>query len=699
MQDLKFAYASNGEKIIEHNFLTGEEKEIHQFPRPDELMKRLNRLEMNDKQLGIYLQSCNTQDGKEPRYFQINAINRAIKAILSGRNRILITMATGTGKTLVAFQILWKLWNMRWNVAGENRRPKILFLADRNVLVDVPKARMFAPFGEARWKLQGEVNLSREMYFATYQMIAEDDRHPGLFRKYPRDFFDLIVVDECHRGSASDESNWREILEYFVKATQIGMTATPLREENRDTYQYFEDPIYLYSLAEGIRDGFLAPYEVYRVVADVDAFGWTPRKGEIDKYGHEIPAKHYTTPDFGKVISHQPRTKAYARWLTDFMKKHGRFDKTIVFCEDSEEAAFMRQELVNLNNDLVKEYPNYIVRIVSLEGEIGYGELDKFMDIDSQTPVIVTTSKLLSTGVDIQTCKNIVIFKTINSIVDFKQIIGRGTRVREDYGKLYFNIIDFTGSAVTNFADPDFDGEPARLTKEEIDEHGIRIKEAIERDWSDQSTDEDEIIEGVGKVLDELEEHERRKFYVANGASQVIGETVYEIDVHGNRISAMKYTEYVEKQVKTLYTSQNDLKSKWSHWEQRKEILKAMEENGIDLDHLKDVMERPDVDPFDLLCHVAFNTPVVTRKEKMERLRPKMISLIEKYQAQAQKILTILLDKYIEYGIEEVSNMEVFKIPPLDQYGNMLEIQTIFGGKEKMLHALEEIQEIIYSEV
>jgi type I restriction enzyme R subunit len=701
MIDLSFAYASNGKEIIEHDFLSGKERAIMNFPQPEDLLQRLDCLNLSEKQEEVYYQACNVQDGRIPRYYQIVAINRALKAILSGKERVLICMATGTGKTLVAFQILWKLWKMRWNISEEHRRPKALYLADRNVLIDSPKDKTFAPFGDARWKIRGHANKSREMYFSTYQAIAEDERRPGLYKDYPPDFFDLIVVDECHRGSARDESNWRQILEYFSPATQIGMTATPRREDNRDTYLYFGDPVYTYSLADGIRDGFLAPFEVYRVVADVDAFGWRPEKEEVDKYGREIPDREYTTPDFGKVISHLPRTKAYAKRLTDFMREHNRYAKTIVFCEDSEEAAIMRQELVNLNSDLVKTLPNYVVRIVSKEGDVGYGELDKFMDIDSDAPVIVTTSKLLSTGVDVQTCKNIVIFKTINSIVEFKQIIGRGTRVREDYGKLYFNILDFTGSAVTNFSDPEFDGDPARLTREEIDEHGVRTQEAIEKDWDTvPSVDEEDeiIVEGPGEVI-ERRKRKRKKFYVEDGKSEVVGETVYTLDSHGKRISAIKYTEYVEKQIRTLYSSKDELRSKWSDWSQREGVLKLMEENGIDLDHLQEILERADTDPFDLLCNMAFNAPVLSRRDRLEKLEPNVLEFFEKYQEPARVVLRTLLDIYSEAGVGEISTMEVFKLPRLRRYGNIIEIQALFGGKSELLDAINNLQELIYSEV
>ena len=400
-----------------------------------------------------------------------------MQAILQGKQRVLLTMATGTGKTIVAFQICWKLWNARWNRTGDYRRPRILYLADRNVLVDDPKDKIFAPFGDARLKIEGEANKSREMYFSTYQAIARDERRPGLYRDFPPDFFDLIVVDECHRGSARDESNWRDILQYFETAFQLGMTATPLREDNRDTYAYFGNPLYTYSLRQGIDDGFLAPYRVHRIITTADAAGWRPSKGELDRYGREIPDAEYGTKDFERVVALRARTEAIARNLTEFLMKNDRFGKTIIFCVDMDHAEAMRQALNNLNADLAQQHPDYVVRVVSDEGKIGRGHLDRFMELETLVPTLVTTSQMLTTGVDVPTCKNVVLARVINSMTDFKQIIGRGTRVRDDYGKYFFSILDYTGSATRLFADPDFDGDPALITEEEMNDAGESVGE------------------------------------------------------------------------------------------------------------------------------------------------------------------------------------------------------------------------------
>src|SRR5215469_16954274 len=473
---LKFAYSTNGHGIVEHDFTTGRDNDLESFPSPDELWQRLEAAEKIPKQVvERFLTPYYHLSGKTPRYYQEIAINRAVQAILQGKPRVLLTLATGTGKTVVAFQICWKLWNSRWNRTGEYRRPRVLYLADRNVLVDDPKDKIFSPFGDARWKIEGEANKGREMYFATYQAIAKDERRPGLYREYRPDFFDLIIIDECHRGSANDESNWRDILKHFEPAYQLGMTATPLRHDNRDTYLYFGNPLYTYSLRQGIDDGFLAPYRVHRIVTTADATGWRPTPGQLDRYGREIPDELYGTPEFERIIALKARTEAIARNLTEFMKKTDRFAKTIVFCVDQEHADEMRKQLNNLNSDLVQQYPDYVVRVVSDEGDIGRGHLSRFMELETSTPTIVTTSQMLTTGVDVQTCKNVALVRTITSMTEFKQIIGRGTRVRDDYGKMFFNILDYTGSATRLFADKDFDGDPALITESQMDTTGETV--------------------------------------------------------------------------------------------------------------------------------------------------------------------------------------------------------------------------------
>lgn len=470
---LKFAYATNGQGVVEFDYTTGQETELAAFPTPDELWTRYCATQgINGTAAECLLTPINRSTGRTPRYYQQIAINRAVEAILTGQRRLLLTLATGTGKTEVAFQICWKLTQARWNRARDGRHPRILYLADRNILVDDPKDKTFIPFGEARWKISGQAVESREMYFSTYQAIAEDERRPGLYRQYAPDFFDLIIVDECHRGSAQRNSTWQNILRYFDAACQVGLTATPKRQDNADTYSYFGNPLYTYSLRQGIEDGFLAPYRVHRIVTDYDAHGWRPSPDERDRYGREIPDDEYQTKDFERVVALRARTQAIARHLTDYFKATDRFAKTIVFCVNQEHADEMRRQLNNLNADLVRQYPDYVCRVTADEGDIGAGHLSRFQDLETTAPVILTTSQLLTTGVDAPTCKNIVLVRVIGSMTEFKQIIGRGTRVREDYSKLYFTILDYTGSATRLFADPDFDGEPVLATQEEIDANG-----------------------------------------------------------------------------------------------------------------------------------------------------------------------------------------------------------------------------------
>ncbi len=521
--------------------------------------------------------------GKSPRYYQEIAINRAVQAIAQGRRRLLLTMATGTGKTVVAFQICWKLWSARWNAAGAHRRPKILFLADRNVLVDDPKDKIFAPFGDARWKIEnGEASQSREMYFATYQAIAEDEARPGLYRQYARDFFDLIVVDECHRGSARDESTWREILEYFAPAYQLGMTATPKREENADSYRYFGDPLYVYSLRQGIDDGFLAPYGVHRVVTTLDATGWRPSRGDLDRYGRAIPDAEYGTRDFERVVALRARTEAIARHLAEFMCQTDRFAKTIVFCVDQDHADEMRRALNNLNADLVRQSPDYVCRVTADEGEIGRAHLSRFQELETETPAILTTSQLLTTGVDAPTCKNVVLARVINSITEFKQIIGRGTRVRDDYGKLFFNILDYTGSATRLFADPAFDGDPASVTELTIDGEGLVVDAIEEQDDRVARVDGEIQAAGIHEPGVPYEIGDRpRKYYFDCGQVEIAAHLVYELAADGKQLRVVKFTDYAGEKVRTLYPSAAEMGRHWADPRERAAIIARLEERGI----------------------------------------------------------------------------------------------------------------------
>jgi type I restriction enzyme R subunit len=693
---LKFAYATNGHGIVEHDFFTGRDNDLETFPTPEELWARLKAAEnitpeIAERVLAPYYHLS----GKTPRYYQEISINRAVQAILQGKPRVLLTLATGTGKTVVAFQICWKLWNSRWNRTGEYRRPRILYLADRNVLVDDPKDKIFTPFGDARHKIEGEAIKSREMYFATYQAIARDEHRPGLYREYPRDFFDLIIVDECHRGSARDESNWREILEYFEPAFQLGMTATPLREDNRDTYRYFGNPLYTYSLRQGIDDGFLAPYKVHRIVTTADATGWRPTKGELDRYGREIPDGEYSTRDFEKIIALKARTEAIARNLTGFLKKTGRYGKTIVFCVDQEHAEEMRKALNNLNSDLVRQNPDYTARIVSDEGKIGRGHLDRFMELETLVPTIVTTSQMLTTGVDVQTCKNVVLARVINSMTDFKQIIGRGTRVRDDYGKLYFSILDYTGSATRMFADPDFDGEAALVTEEEMNDKGETVgKPEVITEEEGEEIGEDEPLYGLPP---EGPEGPPRKYYVDSGLVEIAAHLVYELDPDGKKLRVVKFTDYTAEKVRSMVSSAAALRSRWSNAEERATIIQALEDRGISFAELAEAAKQPDADPFDLLCHVAFNAPLRTRRERAEMLRKEKTDFFALYSPEARAVLNEMLDKYIEYGTAQFKMPDILKVPPISERGTIPQIASLFGGAEKLRAAVTELQTLLYA--
>ncbi len=697
--DLKFAYATNGHGIVEFDFITGLERKIEAFPTADELWLRLHGGEVPaEVESGHRLQPYYLQPDKRPRYYQEIAINRVVKAIVERKKpRILVTMATGTGKTVVAFQICWKLWSSRWNLDNAYRRPKILYLADRNLLVDDPKDKDFVPFGEARHKIAGgEIVKSREMYFAIYQAIAHDENRPGLYREYAPDFFDLIIVDECHRGSARADSSWREILEYFEPAVQFGMTATPLRDDNRDSYKYFGNPLYTYSLRQGIDDGFLAPYRVHRVITSVDAAGYRPTKGELDRYGREVPDDEYQTKDFERVIALRKRTEVIARHITDFLKQTDRFGKTIVFCVDQEHAEEMRTALNNLNADLVSKYPNYVCRVTSDEGNVGKNHLSNFQELETDTPVILTTSQLLTTGVDAPMVKNIAMARVVGSISEFKQIIGRGTRVREDYGKLYFSILDYTGTASKHFADPDFDGDPEIITEIELDEEGAVIEEEIIEESPADPGEEDIESGPIESEIIDSPEAERRKFYVDGGQVQIAHQVVYELDAEGNQLRVIEYTDYTAEAVRTLFRTPEELRAHWAHPDERLQAIEHLAERGIDYRHLAELMDKPDADPFDLLCHVAFDAPLLTRRQRAERFQRKHEDLFERYGPEARDVLSELLEKYAEYGLDEFKLPDILKIPPISERGNTAEIISLFGGADQLREAVTELQEHLY---
>ena len=693
---LKFAYATNGLYILEFDFTAGQERELTAFPTPDELWTRLiqsNHLSADAAE--HLLAPAYHLSGKSPRYYQEIAINRVVQAVLQGRPRILLTMATGTGKTDVAFQICWKLWSSRWNRDGGYRRPRILYLSDRSILIDDPKDKVFAPFGDARCKIEnGIATKSREMYFAIYQAIARDERRPGLFREYDPGFFDLIIVDECHRGSANDESNWREILEYFQPAIQIGMTATPLREDNRDTYRYFGSPIYTYSLRQGIDDGFLAPYRVHRVITTWDAAGWRPSQGDLDRYGREIPDEEYRTNDFERIVALRARTEVVARHLTSYLKATDRFAKTIVFCVDQEHADEMRRALTNLNADLVRQHPDFACRVTANEGDIGRGHLSKFQDVERQTPVILTTSQMLTTGVDAPTVKNIVLVRVINSMTEFKQIIGRGTRVRDDYDKLFFSILDYTGSATRLFADPDFDGEPEVIEEEDI---GYGTGENPPSEIAERPPIYETEQPETSTLPPDGPTSERRKFYFDGGQVEIASHLVYELDPDGKQLRVVKFTDYTAEKVRTLYRNAAELRREWADPAQRRDIIEKLAERGIDFDALGNATQQPDADPLDLICHLAFNAPLRTRRERAQRLRFEKKDFFDQFGAAAREVLDELLDKYTEHGAAQFLLPDVLELAPINRHGNVMEIAALFGGPEKLRAAVNELQTLLYA--
>lgn len=693
--DVPFAYSTNGKGIVEHDFDTGKQATLDRFPVPAELERRYRAWkgivddEVAERLALPFTRALRNPDGsvKEPRYYQRVAIQRALDAILGGNKRVLLTMATGTGKTFVALQIVWKLWRGEW---PGGRKPRILYLADRKILVDQPIQREFSPvFGDAIWKIRGEAKTGREIYFALYQALADFQDELGIFRDYAPDYFDLVIVDEAHRGSARDESSWRAILEHFAPAAQLGMTATPLRNDNVDTYRYFGDPVYEYSLAQGIEDGFLAPYRVRRVVLSPDAYGWAPDPGQLDLFGKEIPPGLYETPQFERVVSLLSRTELAAKHLADFLKTSDRMAKTIVFCVDQEHAEQMRAALYLANEDLTRQYPHYVARIVSDERDVGMEHLGNFADVESATPVIATTSKLLSTGVDLPTVRNIVLFKPIGSIVEFKQIIGRGTRLYPDQDKLSFEIIDYAG-ATELFEDPEFDGPPERVVTEEIDEQGQVVE-------TSEVAEPEPVYEPGAPGDEELEERGAQKYYVDDREVYVVAEGYYVTDPSAGRLRLVEYTDYVRDEVRRLFSSPDDLRSRWRTHESRDRVLEELASRGIVFEELAQRAGMPEADPLDLLVHLAWNAPVQSRRQRAQRLRREHAEFLAGFAPEARRILEALLEKYAEHGIEQLDDLRVLEVPPLTDFGTPVEIAARFGGSDGLREAVEGLEELLYA--
>ncbi|MGF7050700.1 type I restriction enzyme R subunit [Paenibacillus sp. DS2015] len=694
--DIPFVYSSNGDGFLEHDrtVKTGtieHELSLSEFPSPTELWNRYKKVKGIDEQAEemIVQDYYFAQGSKSPRYYQRIAINRTVEAITKEQDRILLVMATGTGKTYTAFQIIYRLWKSKM-------KKRILFLADRNILVDQTMANDFAPFGDKMIKIKNrKIDKAHEVYLALYQGITGTEEFQDVYKEFSPDFFDLIVIDECHRGSAKEDSSWREILSYFNAATQIGLTATPKETKEVSNLTYFGDPVYTYSLKQGIDDGFLAPYKVVRVTLDKDVEGYRPTKGQKDKYGHVIEDREYNIKDFDRKLILEQRAITVAKMVSDYLKNNNtRMAKSIFFCVDIDHAERMRQALVNENPDMVAKNAKYVMRITG-DNEEGKAELDNFIDPNEPYPVLVTTSKLMSTGVDAQTCQLIILDSNINSMIEFKQIIGRGTRIREDHGKLYFTIIDFR-NVTKLFADSEFDGDPVVV----MTPTGDTIPP--EEDEPDINGEGDEIngddftgweygnppIDGGGEINDPP-----AKYYVHNVEVKVLNHRVYYYDKDGKLINE-SLIDYTKKNVMNEYHSLNDFLQKWNNADKKNAILKELESHGILLDELQDEVGK-DLDPFDLICHVAFDMPPLTRQERANNVKKR--NYFAKYSESARVVLEALLDKYADEGLANLENLEVLKIPEFQAYGSPIEIVKRFGGKSGYLTVIKELQKEIYT--
>lgn len=691
--DIPFVYSSNGDGFLEHDRtatsgVVEQDLEISKFPSPEELWQRYKVAKGIDNQLEetIVEDYYFTPESKSPRYYQRIAINRTVEAIAKGQDRILLVMATGTGKTYTAFQIIYRLWKSKL-------KKRILFLADRNILVDQTMTNDFAPFGDKMTKIKNrKIDKAHEIYLALYQGISGAEDFQNAYKEFSRDFFDLIIIDECHRGSAKEDSAWREILDYFSAAAHVGLTATPKETKTVSNLSYFGEPLYTYSLKQGIEDGFLAPYKVIRVLLDKDVEGFRPTKGQRDKFGYEIVDREYNMKDYDKNLVLEKRTQAVAKMVSDYLKANNtRMAKTIFFCVDIDHAERMRQALVNENADLVAKNYKYVMRITG-DNEEGKVELDNFIDPNESYPVLVTTSKLMTTGVDAKTCRYIVLDSNINSMIEFKQIIGRGTRIREDFGKLYFTIIDFR-NVTKLFADPDFDGDPVVI----IDQPEGGSIPPEDTDSGDEPTGEDGY--GGGTVGDppigggEVIYEPPSKYYVQNVEVKVLNHRVYYYDKDGKLITE-SLIDYTKKNVMNEYKSLDDFLQKWNAADKKEAVIHELEAQGILLDELKDEVGQ-DLDPFDLICHVAFDQPPLTRRERAENVKKR--NYFAKYSDQARIVLEALLDKYADTGIENLESIEVLKIPEFQTFGSPIEIVKRFGGKQGYMTAIKELGQVIYS--
>lgn len=704
--DVPFVFATNGDGFIFRDATAAEgellEKSItlDEFPSPAELWHKLCVWKgYTEAQLPVITQDYyDDGSGKAPRYYQLQAINKTIEAVSAGQNRVLLVMATGTGKTYTAFQIIWRLWKAK-------SKKRILFLADRNILVDQTKNNDFLPFGTAMTKVTGRtIDPAFEIHLALYQAITGPEEDQKAFKDVAPDFFDLIVIDECHRGSASEDSAWREILDYFSTATQVGLTATPKETHEVSSTDYFGDPVYIYSLKEGIEDGFLAPYKVVRVDIDVDLQGWRPTKGQTDKNGELIDDRIYNQKDFDRTMVIDERTELVAKTITNYLKRTNPMDKTIIFCNDIDHAERMRRALVNLNPEQVKKNDKYVMKITG-DDDIGKAQLDNFINPKKAYPVIATTSELMTTGVDAKTCKLVVLDQNIQSMTKFKQIIGRGTRIDERYGKLWFTILDFK-KATELFADERFDGIPEKVMDttpqdiadpdsdfaEQFDEHEEETKDDI------TGADEDPApytVTGADDVgpLPEDDENKVRKFHVNGVAVGVIAQRVQYYDADGKLVTE-SFKDYTRKTLLKEYASLDDFTRKWQDAERKEAIIKELEQQGIIWEVLAEEVGK-ELDPFDMLCHVVYGQPPLTRKERAENVRKR--NYFTKYSDAAQAVLNTLLDKYADAGVQEIESIQVLKLKPFDSMGTLPEIiKSGFGDRNGYNQAISELESEIY---
>ncbi len=684
--DVPFAFSSNGGGFLFHD-RTGlpgpveKELSLNQFPTPADLWQRYKQWKKFEPSVEDVVEQPYYTDGsgKEPRYYQRVAINRTVEAIAKGQNRLLLVMATGTGKTYTAFQIIWRLWKSR-------TKKRILFLADRNILVDQTKTNDFKPFGQAMTKIEKrQANKAYEIYLSLYQAITGNEEEKSIYKQFSPDFFDLVVIDECHRGSAAEDSAWREILDYFSGATHIGLTATPKETKDVSNIHYFGDPVYTYSLRQGIDDGFLAPYKVVRIDLDKDLQGWRPEQGQVDKNGNLIPDRIYNLKDMDRELVMELRTRLVAQKVTAFLHASNRFDKTIVFCEDIDHAERMRQELVNANKDLALENSKYVMKITG-DDQLGKMELDNFIDPESRYPVIATTSRLMNTGVDAQTCKLIVLDQTINSMTIFKQIIGRGTRINEDYGKFYFTIIDFK-KATELFADPDFDGDPVQIYEPGPEDPPVPPEppEGVEPpDAPEPPTPESP---GGGDHPEP-----RIRYVVGDVPFYVVAERVQYYGPDGKLITE-SLKDYTKKTIAKEFSTLRDFLRHWNAAEKKQAVIAELEDQGVLLDALAEEVGR-DYGPFDLVCHVAFGQPPLTRRERAEKVRKR--NYFTKYGEQARAVLEALLDKYADEGVQSIEDMKVLRVQPLDRFGTPVEIVRAFGGRPAFDAALKDLEDQLY---